>query len=138
MRLLRVCILMMFFPLHQITMDESLSEMDACELVSRHWVITDENNNVKEVSGPGVIGINESFPIFNHYNSSGKFPIVRPGSFFEYESCSNMTTRTGKMGGHFTMRMLNGSGTFDALVPDFYFVAPTFVPVASQPARRSI
>jgi len=44
---------------------------EVVQLVSRHWVITDANGEVEEVTGPGVVG---------------EQPILAPGEAFEYSS----------------------------------------------------
>ena len=46
------------------------------QLVSRHWVITDGNNDVQEVRGLGVVG---------------KQPLLQPGESFQYTSGSSLT-----------------------------------------------
>ena len=43
----------------------------AAQLISRHWFITDGNNNVEEVEGEGVVG---------------EQPVLQPGEAFEYTS----------------------------------------------------
>ena len=43
----------------------------AAQLISRHWIITDANNNVQEVKGLGVVGAQ---------------PLLQPGQQFEYTS----------------------------------------------------
>ena len=41
----------------------------AAQLISRHWIITDANNDVQEVKGLGVVGAQ---------------PLLQPGQQFEY------------------------------------------------------
>src|SRR5262245_48327834 len=43
----------------------------SAQLISRHWVITDANNQVQEVKGLGVIG---------------EQPLLEPGETFQYTS----------------------------------------------------
>ena len=52
-------------------------EMTA-QLVSRHWIITDANDRVQEVRGPGVVG---------------EQPILKPGESFEYPRCARPSRR---------------------------------------------
>ncbi len=78
------------------------------QLVSRHWIITDGNNEVQEVRGLGVIG---------------KQPLLQPGESFEYTSGSSLTTPIGTMKG--TYQMVAEDGThFDAEIPEFVLASP--------------
>ena len=52
------------------------------QLVSRHWIITDGNNEIQEVRGLGVVG---------------KQPLLQPGESFQYTSGSSLTTPIGSM-----------------------------------------
>jgi ApaG protein len=51
----------------------------AAQLVSRHWIITDANNQVQEVKGQGVVG---------------EQPYLRPNESFEYTSGTAMQRRS--------------------------------------------
>ncbi|MCB1615683.1 MAG: Co2+/Mg2+ efflux protein ApaG, partial [Pseudomonadales bacterium] len=53
---------------------------DTVQLISRHWIITDGNNHVEEVRGPGVVG---------------KTPILEPGESFTYTSGALVKTPAG-------------------------------------------
>ncbi len=78
------------------------------QLISRHWLITDANNEVQEVRGLGVVG---------------KQPLLQPGETFEYTSGSSLTTPIGTMKG--TYQMVGEDGTrFDAEIPEFVLAAP--------------
>ena len=78
------------------------------QLISRHWLITDGNNEVQEVRGLGVVG---------------KQPLLQPGESFEYTSGSSLTTPIGTMKG--TYQMVGEDGTrFDAEIPEFVLAAP--------------
>ena len=78
------------------------------QLVSRHWIITDGNNEVQEVRGLGVVG---------------KQPMLRPGESFRYTSGTSLTTPIGTMKG--TYQMVAEDGThFDAEIPEFVLAAP--------------
>ena len=80
----------------------------AAQLISRHWLITDGNNEVQEVRGLGVVG---------------KQPLLQPGESFEYTSGSSLTTPIGTMKG--TYQMVGEDGTrFDAEIPEFVLAAP--------------
>lgn len=76
---------------------------DPVQLLSRHWIITDALERVREVKGPGVIG---------------QQPVIKPGESFQYSSWCPLTTPTGMMRG--TYRMVRGDGDrFDIEVAPF-------------------
>ena len=78
------------------------------QLVSRHWIITDGNNEIQEVRGLGVVG---------------KQPLLQPGESFQYTSGSSLTTPIGTMKG--TYQMVAEDGTqFDAPVAEFVLSMP--------------
>ncbi|MCB4359385.1 Co2+/Mg2+ efflux protein ApaG [Quatrionicoccus australiensis] len=80
----------------------------AAQLVSRHWIITDANNEVQEVRGLGVVG---------------KQPLLKPGESFQYTSGSSLTTPVGTMKG--TYQMVAEDGThFEAEIPEFVLAMP--------------
>ena len=54
------------------------------QLISRHWVITDADEQVQEVNGLGVVG---------HQ------PLLPPGESFEYTSWATIKTPVGTMRG---------------------------------------
>ncbi len=78
------------------------------QLVSRHWIITDANNQVQEVRGLGVVG---------------KQPLLQPGESFEYTSGSSLTTPIGTMKGSYQMVAEDGTH-FDAEIPEFVLAIP--------------
>ena len=78
------------------------------QLVSRHWIITDGNNEIQEVRGLGVVG---------------KQPLLQPGESFQYTSGSSLTTPIGTMKG--TYQMVAEDGTrFEAQIPEFTLSVP--------------
>jgi len=78
------------------------------QLISRHWIITDANNEVQEVRGIGVVG---------------KQPLLQPGESFQYTSGSALTTPIGTMKG--TYQMVAEDGThFEAVIPEFVLATP--------------
>lgn len=80
----------------------------AAQLVSRHWVITDADNQVHEVKGLGVVG---------------QQPLLKPGEHYEYTSGSAIATMVGTMRG--TYQMIAEDGTqFDAEIPEFTLSVP--------------
>ena len=80
----------------------------AAQLISRHWVITDTNNKVQEVSGLGVVG---------HQ------PLLQPGEQFEYNSGTQLDTPQGSMKGEYFCVAEDGT-RFEAEVPEFVLSLP--------------
>jgi ApaG protein len=78
------------------------------QLVSRHWIITDANNQVQEVKGLGVVG---------------EQPYLRPGESFEYTSGTAIATPVGTMRGSYQMVAEDGV-RFDAQIPEFTLSMP--------------
>lgn len=77
-------------------------------LLGRHWVITDANGKVEEVTGVGVVG---------------EQPWLRPGDDFCYTSGAVLETHLGTM--HGSYEMLADDGThFDAPIPAFILAVP--------------
>lgn len=83
----------------------------AVQLVSRHWVITDADNAVEEVRGPGVVG---------------EQPLLHPGQSFEYTSFCPLSTPVGTMHGSYQMVPEDGEA-FDAAIGPFSLQVPTVV-----------
>jgi ApaG protein len=80
----------------------------AAQLLSRHWIITDADNQVQEVKGDGVVG---------------EQPVIRPNESFEYTSGTAIATPVGTMRGNY--RMLAEDGVeFDAAIPEFTLAMP--------------
>ncbi len=80
----------------------------AAKLISRHWVITDTNGKVQEVSGDGVVG---------------EQPHLRPGEEFRYSSGAVLETPVGAMQGLYRMQAEDGVD-FDAPIPAFTLAVP--------------
>jgi ApaG protein len=80
----------------------------AAQLISRHWIITDANNEIQEVRGQGVVG---------------EQPLLQPGESFEYTSGCALATPVGTMRGSY--QMVAGDGTrFEAAIPEFVLAMP--------------
>jgi ApaG protein len=76
---------------------------DTVQLISRHWIITDGFDRVREVKGPGVVG---------------QQPVLAPGESFKYSSWCPLATPTGFMRG--TYQMTSGDGDeFDIEIAPF-------------------
>ena len=78
------------------------------QLVSRHWIITDADNQVQEVRGMGVVG---------------EQPVLRPGDTFEYSSGSSIPTAVGTMRGSYQLVAEDGT-RFEANIPEFTLSVP--------------
>src|SRR5207342_826533 len=84
-------------------------------LISRHWLITDDNGKVVEVRGEGVVG---------------EQPWLRPGEDFEYTSGAVLETGSGTMQGSY--QMLADDGTrFEAEIAPFALTMPRTLHAAS-------
>jgi ApaG protein len=81
---------------------------ETVQLVSRRWEITDGDNHMEEVQGPGVVG---------------KKPVLAPGQSFTYSSGCPLPTPFGMMEG--TYQMVSSSGErFDVKIPAFALTEP--------------
>lgn len=80
----------------------------AARLLSRHWLITDDDGKVQEVRGEGVVG---------------EQPWLRPGDDFEYTSGAVLETPLGTMQGSYQMLADDGT-TFDAPIAAFTLSVP--------------
>lgn len=80
----------------------------AAKLLSRHWVITDANGKVQEVSGDGVVG---------------EQPHLNPGERFRYSSGAVIETPVGAMQGLYRMVADDGD-SFDAPIAPFTLAVP--------------
>lgn len=78
------------------------------KLLSRHWIITDANNQVQEVKGKGVIG---------------EQPYLRPEQSFQYTSGTMIETPVGSMQGTFQM-IADDDHHFDAVIEPFSLALP--------------
>jgi ApaG protein len=78
------------------------------QLISRHWVITDANNRIQEVSGLGVVG---------HQ------PLLQPDEQFEYTSGTQMATPQGSMKGEYFFVAEDGH-RFEIRIPEFVLSLP--------------
>jgi ApaG protein len=77
-------------------------------LLRRHWVITDANGKVQEVTGDGVVG---------------EQPYLLPGQGFRYSSGAILETPVGSMQGSYQMVDDDGEH-FDAPIKPFSLAMP--------------
>lgn len=80
----------------------------SAQLLRRHWIITDGDQNVEEVQGDGVVG---------------QQPMILPGENFEYSSGTIMKTSVGSMHGYYEMIGAAGN-TFKTPIPPFTLALP--------------
>jgi len=80
----------------------------AAQLVSRHWLISDANDQVDEVRGEGVVG---------------EQPLIAPGGEHHYSSFCILETPVGIMQGSYQMVAEDGTA-FEAEIPAFTLAVP--------------
>ena len=73
------------------------------QLISRHWIITNELGETEEVKGLGVVG---------------QQPLLRPGESFEYTSGCRLRSASGSMQGSYFCVAEDGE-RFEVAVPAF-------------------
>ncbi len=78
------------------------------KLLSRHWIITDDDGQVEEVRGEGVVG---------------EQPHLLPGETFRYQSGAILKTSLGSMTGSYQMVADDGTA-FDVAIPAFVLSPP--------------
>ena len=80
----------------------------AAQLISRHWIITDADDNVNEVKGLGVVGAQ---------------PLLQPNEQFEYTSGTVLNTSVGSMRGTYQVVAVDGT-QFEAIIHPFTLAMP--------------
>ncbi|MEO8011822.1 MAG: Co2+/Mg2+ efflux protein ApaG [Dokdonella sp.] len=80
----------------------------AARLLTRHWIITDGNGQIREIRGDGVVGVQ---------------PLLGPGEDYEYNSGTVLETSVGTMHGTYRMWCDDGS-YFDAVIAPFSLASP--------------
>lgn len=78
------------------------------KLLRRHWLITDSNGKIQEISGEGVVG---------------EQPYLKPGEAFRYTSGALIETPVGIMQGKYELVSENGEN-FNANIPKFTLSIP--------------
>jgi ApaG protein len=92
---------------YRVTIDNQSN--DFVQLLSRYWHITDGIGRVEEVRGAGVVG---------------EQPELNPGDSYQYTSGCPLTTPSGIMVGHYTMKNNRGE-LFDIAIPAFSLDIPS-------------
>lgn len=82
--------------------------IQSVQLISRHWVIQNANNETFEVRGQGVIG---------------EQPVIKPGDSYSYTSGTEIDTPVGSMYGTYQM-ITEDARSFDAKIPKFELNMP--------------
>jgi ApaG protein len=88
---------------------------NACQLLSRHWIIQDANRKIEEVYGEGVIG---------------QQPLIQPGEQYQYSSGAILETEIGTMEGRYFMIFDSGQPQdtqFEVLIPKFTLSVPRVI-----------
>lgn len=80
----------------------------AATLLSRHWIITDGEGQIREIRGQGVVG---------------EQPHLKPGEQFCYTSGAMIETPVGTMQGSYSMVAEDGA-TFEAEIAVFSLAMP--------------
>jgi len=83
----------------------------ACQLLSRHWVIQDSNRKIEEVYGEGVIG---------------EQPVIQPGESYQYTSGAVLETEIGTMEGRYFMVCKSDTKKSDSSAAEFEITVPRF------------
>ena len=98
-----------------MSMAEDAPISESCKLMTRHWEIDDENGSSYVVDGDGVVGF---------------YPIMKPGSKFNWRSYTSFhTDGGGSMKGHFTMCYLSNPGLLiNVACPKFTMKRPLVEP----------
>ena len=81
------------------------------QLLSRHWRITDADNDVQEVRGAGVVG---------------EQPVIAPQESFRYTSGATLATPVGSMEGSYYMVVREPMAIDPADLPTFEVPIPAF------------
>lgn len=83
----------------------------AAQIKARHWVITDADGDVEEISGPGVVG---------------EKPWIAPGDTYEYMSGAIIKTPVGAIEGHYDVQQESGEH-IKAPIPAFSLSVPNIL-----------
>ena len=81
------------------------------QLLERHWLIESAGEQINEVQGSGVVGVQ---------------PIIEPGKSFEYTSSTVIKDPVGAMWGSYVFKRGSG-GFFTVQIPRFVLVYPVLV-----------
>ena len=82
---------------------------ETVQLMERHWMIESAGEQIGEVTGPGVIGVQ---------------PVLKPGEKFDYTSSTVIRDPIGAMKGSYVFKRSSG-GMFVVQIPRFMLLYPT-------------
>lgn len=82
---------------------------DTVQLLERHWLIESADEQIGEVTGEGVVGLQ---------------PILEPGQRFEYTSSCVIRDPVGSMRGSYIFKRTSG-GFFTVQIPRFRLLYPS-------------
>jgi ApaG protein len=82
---------------------------DTVQLLERHWIIESAGEQIGEVTGAGVVGVQ---------------PVLQPGEEFEYTSSVVIKDPVGSMEGSYIFKNVSG-GAFVVSIPRFILIYPT-------------
>ena len=82
---------------------------DTVQLLERHWLIESADQQIGEVTGEGVVGLQ---------------PTLQPGESFEYTSSSVIKDPIGAMKGTYIFKRSSG-GAFTVQIPRFRLTYPS-------------
>lgn len=83
---------------------------DDLRLLTRHWKIVDENGNIQEVDGEGVVG---------------EKPLIKSKKSFQYSSGVHLRYPSGIMSGYYQMQKNDGT-LLKVIIPSFSLDAPFY------------
>lgn len=92
---------------YRITIENS--NVFPVKLLSRHWFIYDSSNNMREVEGEGVVGVQ---------------PVIETGASYQYISGCNLRSEIGKMNGTYILENVHNRKTFEVIIPSFQLQVP--------------
>lgn len=78
------------------------------QLMTRHWIIYESDSRIREVKGPGVIGLQ---------------PSLSAGQSHSYKSWCPLGTPIGKMRGTYQFQRKLDNSHFNAEIPEFKLIA---------------
>lgn len=78
-------------------------------LLNRYWRIIDEQGNLQEVSGEGVVG---------------EQPVIEANTSYQYSSGVHLLNPSGIMSGKYEMKMINDDKNFEVQIPKFSLDCP--------------
>lgn len=81
---------------------------DTVQLMERHWVIESADEQIGEVVGPGVVGVQ---------------PVLESGQRFQYTSSTVIKDPIGSMKGSYVFKRFSG-GFFTVQIPRFRLLYP--------------